>query len=134
MKKDLPENIVEDISIAVSLESETPETKSWSVYLINRKRETLKNVLVTSKGYDVSDGKDIKTSILRHFIGDVEANSFALIEPIDDALFGLTNEYWLSYYIEGVIYDKKFIFLPESVVDENFIKLPILNKPGVLVG
>lgn len=134
MKKDLPENIVEDISIAVSLESETPETKSWSVYLINRKRETLKNVLVTSKGYDVSDGKDIKTSILRHFIGDVEANSFALIEPIDDALFGLTNEYWLSYYIDGVIYDKKFIFLPESVVDENFIKLPILNKPGVLVG
>ena len=134
MKKDLPENIVEDISIAGSLESETPEAKNWSVYLINRKEETLKNVLVTSKGYDVSDGKDIKTSILRHFIGDVEGNSFALIEPIDDALFGLTNEYWLSYYIDGVIYDKKFIFLPESIVDDNFIKLPILNKPGVLVG
>src|SRR5690606_8911990 len=113
MKKDLPENIVEDISIAVSLESETPEAKNWSVYLINRKEETLKNVLVTSKGYDVSDGKDIKTSILRHFIGDVEGNSFALIEPIDDALFGLTNELWLSYFIEVVIYYQTYHYFPE---------------------
>lgn len=134
MKKDLPENIVEDISIAVSLEGETPETKIWRVYLINQKNETLRNVLVTSKGYDRSEGKDIKTSILRHFLGDVEGRSSALIEPIDDALFGLTNEYWLSYYIDDVIYDKKFIFLPESIVDSNFIKLPLLNKPGVLIG
>lgn len=134
MKKDLPENIVEDISIAVSLESETPESKTWYVYLINRKQYTLKNVMISSKGYDVSEGKDIKTSVLRHFLGDVEANSFAMIEPIDDALFGLTNEYWLSYYIDGVIYDKKFIFLPESIVDSNFVKLPIVNKPGVLIG
>lgn len=134
MKKDLPENIVEDISIAVSLEDETPETKIWRVYLINQKNETLRNVLVTSKGYDRSEGKDIKTSILRHFLGDVEGRSSALIEPIDDALFGLTNEYWLSYYIDDVIYDKKFIFLPESIVDSNFIKLPLLNKPGVLIG
>lgn len=134
MKKDLPGNIVEDISIAVSLENETPEAKTWYVYLINRKKDPLKNVIVTSKGYDVSEGKDIKTSTLRHFIGDVEAGSFAMIEPIDDALFGLTNEYWLSYYIDEVIYDKKFIFLPESIVDSNFVKLPILNKPGVLIG
>lgn len=134
MKKDLPENIVEDISIAVSLEGETPETKTWRVYLINQKNETLRNVLVTSKGYDRSEGKDIKTSILRHFLGDVEGRSSALIEPIDDALFGLTNEYWLSYYIDDVIYDKKFIFLPESIVESNFIKLPLLNKPGVLIG
>ncbi|WP_118196133.1 hypothetical protein [Albibacterium indicum] len=134
MKKDLPENIVEDISIAVSLEGGTPETKIWRVYLINQKNETLRNVLVTSKGYDRSEGKDIKTSILRHFLGDVKGRSSALIEPIDDALFGLTNEYWLSYYIDDVIYDKKFIFLPESIVDSNFIKLPLLNKPGVLIG
>lgn len=134
MKKDLPENIVEDISIAVSLESETPQAKSWYVYLINRKEETISNVLITSKGYDISDGKNIKTSVLRHFIGDIEGNSFAMIEPIDDALFGLTNEYWLSYYIDDTIYDKKFIFLPESIVDDNFVKLPILNKPGVLIG
>jgi len=134
MKKDLPENRVEDIGIAVVLEGETPEVRTWNVYLINRKEEPINNVLVSSKGYDFSDGKDIQTTLLRHFIGDVEGNSFAKIEPIDEALFGLTNEYWLSYYIDGTIYDKKFIFLPESIVDSNFVKVPILNKPGVLIG
>src|SRR5690606_11696370 len=134
MKKDLPENIVEDIRIAVVLEGETPESRSWYVYLINRKKEGINNVLVSSKGYDFSNRKDIQTSLLRHFIGDVNGQSFAKIEPIDEALFGLTNEFWLSFYIDGTIYDKKYIFLPEGIVDSNFVKIPILNKPGVLIG
>lgn len=134
MKKDLPNNLVEDISVAVALEGETPESRSWYVYLINRKAEDLKHVMVTSKGYDVSNGKDIKTSVLRHYIGDVSKASFVKIEPIDEALFGLTNEYWISFYVDDVIYDKKFIFLPESIVESNFLKIPILNKPGVLIG
>lgn len=134
MKRDLPKNIVEDIGIAIVLEGETPESKFWYVYIINRKKETINNVLVSSRGYDYTDGKDIQTTVLRHFIGDINGNSFAKIEPIDEALFGLTNEYWLSYYINGTIYDKKFIFLPESVVDSNFVRIPIINKPGVLIG
>jgi len=134
MKKDLPKNIVEDIGIAIVLEGETPESKSWYVYIINRKNKPINNVLISSRGYDYTDGKDIQTTVLRHFIGDINGNSFAKIEPIDEALFGLTNEYWLSYYINGTIYDKKFIFLPESVVDSNFVRIPIINKPGVLIG
>ncbi|HUH18592.1 hypothetical protein [Albibacterium sp.] len=134
MKRDLPKNIVEDIGIAIVLEGETPESKLWYVYIINRKKETINNVLISARGYDYTDGKDIQTTTLRHFIGDISGSSYAKIEPIDEALFGLTNEYWLSYYINGTIYDKKFIFLPESVVDSNFVRIPILNKPGVLIG
>jgi len=134
MKKDLPENIVEDISVAVVLERESPNEPVWNVYLINQKKETIKNVMVSSKGYGTKDGKEVKTSILRHFIGDIDADDYAKIEAIDEQVFGLTNEYWLSYYIDGTIYDKKYIFLPESIIDENLIKIPVLNKPGVLIG
>lgn len=134
MKKDLPENIVEDISIAIVLESESADSKVWNVYLINEKNVPLSNVFVTSKGYGQQDGKEVKTSTLRHFIGDVEANSFLKIEAIDTQVFGLTNEYWLSYYIDKTIYDKKYIFLPESIVDENMSKVPLVNKPGVIIG
>lgn len=133
MKKDLPENIVEDIAIAVVLMSETPEVKNWTVYLLNLKNKPITNVLITSKGYGEKDGKEVKTSLLRHFIGDVAAQSTAGIEAIDPTVFGLTNEYWLSYYINGTIYDKKFYFLPESIVDDNLIKIPLLNKPGVMI-
>lgn len=134
MKKDIPVKVVEDIAIAVVLEKETPEAKVWNVYLINLKDEPIETVLVTSKGYGLKDGEEVKTSILRHSIGDVGGKDYAKIEAIDEQVFGLTNEYWLSYYIDGHIYDKKFIFLPESIIDANFIRIPVVNKPGVMIG
>jgi hypothetical protein len=133
MIKDLPPNVVKDIAVAVALEGENAESKVWYVYLINLKNVPLENVLVTSKGYGEKNGEQVKTSTLRHSFPLVEANSYKLIEPIDEQTFGLNNEYWLSYYIGQEIYDKKFIFLPESIVDDNFIKLPIINKPGVMI-
>jgi hypothetical protein len=133
MIKDLPPNVVKDVAVAVALEGENAESKVWYVYLINLKNVPLENVLVTSKGYGEKDGEQVKTSTLRHSFPLVESNSYKLIEPIDEQTFGLNNEYWLSYYIGREIYDKKFIFLPESIVDDNFIKLPVVNKPGVMI-
>lgn len=133
MKKDLPENIVQDIAIAVVLKNESPEVKNWTVYLINLKDKPLTNVLISSKGYGEKDGRMVQTSILRHSLGDLQARSFAGIEAIDPEVFGLTNEYWLSYYLDEVIYDKKFIFLPESIVDDNLIRVPLVNMPGVMI-
>ncbi len=134
MKKDLPENIVENVSIAVVMESASPESKDWNVYLINLKDEVIETVLVSSKGYGEKNGEAVKTSVLRHSIGDVAPNHYAMIEMIDEQVFGLTNEYWLSYYINGQIFDKKFIFVPESIVESNLIRIPVLNKPGVMIG
>jgi len=133
MKKDLPENIVQDLAMAVVLMSETPEVKNWTVYLVNLKKVQIDNVLISSKGYGEKDGRIVKTSVLRHFLGDIPPASYKGVEAIDTEVFGLTNEYWLSYYIDGTIYDKKFIFLPESIVDENLIKIPLVNRPGVMI-
>ncbi|MDO3643087.1 hypothetical protein [Mucilaginibacter sp. L3T2-6] len=133
MIKDLPDNTVKDIAIAVALEKESVESKIWYVYLINLKNEAIENVLITSKGYGDKDGVQVKTSTLRHMIPLVEPNSYKLIEPIDEQTFGLNNEYWLSYYIGKDIYDKKFIFLPESIVEMNFMRLPVVNKVGVMI-
>lgn len=133
MKKDLPENIVEDIAIAVVLTSESPEFKNWTVYLVNLKNDVLENVMISSKGYGEKDGRKVQTSVLRHSLGNVMPQSFAGVEAIAPEVLGLTNEYWLSYYLNNVMYDKKFIFLPESIVDENLIRIPLVNKPGVMI-
>lgn len=133
MKKDLPENIVEDIAMTVVLMNDTPETSSWTVYIVNLKQELIENVLISSKGYGEKDGKLVKTSILRHSLGDIKPQSYAVVEAIDPEVFGLTNEYLLSYYINGNIYDKKFIFLPESIVDNNLTRIPLIDKPGVMI-
>lgn len=134
MKQDILHPSVEGISIAVVLESEDPVSRHWNVYLVNHRKEAIERVLITSKGYGTKDGKEVKTSTLRHSIGTLEARCFSTIEAIDEQVFGLSNEYWLSFYIGDQLYDKKFIFLPESIIESNLIRIPLVNKAGVMIG
>lgn len=134
MLSDLPKNEVKDVAMAVVLEEATAEAKSWRVFLLNLKKEAIETVMVTSKGYGTRKGKEVKTSVLRHAFPRIEGREYALVELIDEQVFGLNNEYWLSFYQNGIIYDKKFIFLPESIVEEHLVRVPLVNKPGVIIG
>ena len=133
MKKDILPPTVEDIGVAVVKELNELNEQEWNVYLINFKKEKIEGVLVTSHGYGVSGEKNVKTSTLRHFLDEVGSKSFVKFEPIIETLFGLNNEYWVSFYINHVMYDKKYIFLPETIKEENFILIPYINKKGVLI-
>ena len=132
MKKDIPENKVEGVYMAVVKQTDDVESFHWNVYLINANNYPIENVLVTSKGYGKNEGEDVKTSILRHMFEVMAPHSSVLVEPIDPKLFALTNEYWVSYYIEREIYDKKFLFVPDSIVEENVRVIQDLNMKGVL--
>lgn len=133
MKKDIIPPIVEDIAVAVVKETNELHELEWNVYLVNLKKETIEGVLVTSKGYGVYNDEEVKTSVLRHFLDTVEPNGFQKIEPIVETVFGLNNEYWVSFFCEKVMYDKKYIFLPETIKEENFITIPCINKKGVMI-
>lgn len=134
MKKDINPPKVEDVAVAIVQEENELGQLVWNVYLINQRNETIENVLVSSKGYitDVA-GKETKTSTLRHAIGNVESKDFAMIEPIMENVFALHNEYWVSFFLNNEMYDKKYIFLAETIKEENLILVPILNKKGVLI-
>jgi hypothetical protein len=135
MKKDIVRPKVEDVSMAVVLEKDAAngQPREWAVYLINRKDVALRNVLIASKGYGNIDGQEIRTSVLRHFFEDVGPQSSTKVERIMEDVFGLNNEYMLSFYIGSDIYDRKYIFVPESVNDGNLVKVPILGLKGVLI-
>jgi hypothetical protein len=133
MKKDITPPQVEDIAVAVVKEQNELAEAEWNVYLINLKKEKIEGVLVSSQGYGMFEAKEVKTSMLRHFLDEVPAESFQKIEPIMENLFGLSNEYWVSFYLNKVMYDKKYIFLPETIKEENFIAIPYLNKKGVMI-
>ena len=136
MKKDIDIPKVEDISVAVVKEWNDEKTEEvFNVYLINMRSSVIKNTLVTSKGYgqNQSTGEKVNTSTLRHFIGDLDAQDYAKIEPIIEEVFGLNNEYWVSFFQGNQMYDKKFIFLAETIKDENMVNVPVINKPGVLI-
>lgn len=105
----------------------------WSIYLINQKNEPLQNIIVASKGYGIVNEEEVKTSTLRHFFEELEANSVQKVENIMPDVFGLNNEYMLTFYINQMIYDRKYIFVPDSIVEENLIPIPLIDKPGILI-
>ncbi|MBX2944273.1 MAG: hypothetical protein KF725_00455 [Cyclobacteriaceae bacterium] len=127
---EIPE--VKNVSVAITCKQQPGETAEWSVYLINKNPFPIENTLVASKGYGEKDGQEQQTSVLRHFIETVPAHSAALVEPIDPAVFHLDNEYWVSYYIGTTIFDKRFVFVPDSIREENLIFIKELNAEGVL--
>lgn len=134
MKKDIDIPEVKEVSVGIVRETSEDGVSLWNVYLINQKNEAIESVLISSIGYGEAKGEKQKTSTLRHFFEVLPAKSFVLVEPIMEELFGLTNEYWVSFYIGKTIFDKKFIFLPESIQLTNATSIPVLNKAGILIG
>ena len=133
MLKDIPQLVVEKIVVAIVQERDEDENLIWNVYLINLYNEEIYGVLVSSKGYGKFEGREVKTSVLRHLIGTVETKEYAKIEPLMDDLLGLNKEYWVSFYKDKLLYDKKYVFLPDSVREENLTMIPVLNKKGIMI-
>ncbi|WP_100630182.1 hypothetical protein [Algoriphagus formosus] len=131
MKKDIDFSPVTGVKLAIA-KTETESGEDWAVYIINLNLIELKNVMITSKGYGELEGEQRKTSTLRHLIEELGAQTVAKIEPIDPAVFELTNEFWVSYYILDQIFDKKFIFTPGSFHPSLQRMIPELGLEGVL--
>ena len=134
MRKDIHAPKVEGVAMAVVRETDPEGEPAWYVYLINQREEELENVLVSSRGYGELGGEARKTSEMRHFLDKLGPKSWARIERIVEDVFGLNNQYWISFYLNGQIYDKKYIFLPESIHEEHFTHLPLMDKRGVMIG
>lgn len=109
--------------------AKTPE--AWKVYLINHSLDKLENVMISSKGYGNNGGEEQRTSVLRHSIPYLDPEMYAMIEPIDASVFHLTNEYWVSYYIEDQVFDKKFLFKPHSISEESLENIKLLSMQGI---
>lgn len=131
MIKDIQIPEVKNVTLAVVREG-IKGLEEWKVYLINNNEFPIENTLVASKGYGEKEGEKQKTSTLRHFLETVPANDSTLIEPIDPSVFHLNNEYWVSYYIGSQIYDKRFLFVPDTICEKNVIFIKELEMEGVL--
>lgn len=129
MKKDIEFPEVAGVQIAI-----VPDEggEQWAVLLINTNNFTLQNTFVSSQGYGFRNQESVKTSTLRHFVGDVEPQQIKQIELIDPQVFDLSNEYWLSFFANDKLYDKKYIFAPGSICDQNLSLIKSINQTGIL--
>lgn len=132
MKKDIILPKVDRVDVVVILEDEI--TNEYNVYLWNHSEDIIEGIIITSAGFgeDSLTGEKILTATLRHSLEVLLPNEVAKIEVIMPEVFGLYNEYWLSFWVNDVLYDKQFLFPPESIIPSNFKLINQFGKKGVL--
>ena len=129
MKKDIEIPVVKDIYIAMLYEGNDDfPSKEWNAYLINDGSFPIEMVFVVSKGYD----GDIKTATMRHRMEALEAKSYQKLEFVQKDVLALTNEFYVTYYLNGQLYEKRFIFNKGMVSEENLAQIPLLQIKGIL--
>jgi hypothetical protein len=135
MKEGLLGPIVENVGVAVVQDINEENTIMYYVYLVNLRDDIMEGIIITSTGYgeNVNTGERIKTSTLRHSLEVLLPNEAAKLEPIMEEVFGLSNEYWVSFWVNEVMYDKKFVFLPETISPDKMKIIPVLQAKGIML-
>ncbi|WP_323755251.1 hypothetical protein [Roseivirga sp.] len=129
MKKDILFPEVTGVKIAIAKSTNSLGESEWHAYVINKNLIELTDVLIVSKGLEKTNGEGRKTSTLRHTLGTIEAQSTAPIEMISPEVFSFQNEFWISYYIVGELFDKKFIVAP--FIEFQLVDIEELGLKGI---
>lgn len=125
---------VEDVAMAVVPDSEEDkEGVGWIVYLVNLKEDPIDGVIVASMGYGSLEGKQVKTSTLRQFFDRISGNTYVKVELIEKKLIALNNEFWVSFWYKGKMFDKRYVFVTDSITPDNLTDVPVLQKRGVMI-
>lgn len=135
MREELLGPKVEGVAVAVVKQIGEDNATIYNVYLINLREDIIEGIIITSEGFgvNVETGEKIKTSSLRHSMELMLPNEAAKIEPIMEEVFGMTNQYWVSFWINDTMYDKKYIFLPETIQEKNMKMIPSIGLEGVII-
>lgn len=129
MKKDIEIPIAKDVHVTIVHEwNEEFSSKDWNAYIINDRTTPIEMVLVVSKGFK----GDEKTSTMRHAIDTINSKSFEKIEVIQEEVVAFNNEFFVTYYADNKLYEKRFLFDSGRVTKANLKPIPIIEKEGVL--
>lgn len=124
---------VEGLSLIVTLEETTAEDQ-FTIFLFNEKNDILEGIIITCVGYleNPDSGQPIKTSVLRHSLEIMLPNEAARIELIMPEVFRLYNEYWVSFWVNDDLFDKKFIIPPFAIDKEKMNFIEAVGSKGLV--
>ena len=129
MKKDIDIPEVENVYVAaVKVYNESFKVEEWNAYLINDRDEAIEMALIVSKGYDNRK----ETSVIRHKLEKLPSKSFAKIEFIQEEVLALNNQFQVTFFADGKMFEKKYLFRKNSVNEKALREIPIIPNKGVL--
>ena len=135
MREELLGPKVENVAVAVVQELNEHKEICYNVYLMNLREDIMEGIIITSKGYgeNANTGEKVKTAMLRHCLEILLPNEVAKIEPIVEEVFGIANEYWVSFWADDVMYDKRFVFEANTIHPKKFVAIPQLKAKGIII-
>ncbi|NPA34525.1 MAG: hypothetical protein GXO48_06330 [Chlorobi bacterium] len=129
MLKDIDFPIGRDVEVfAVEIE-ERGDGRWWKVFIHNKGDKPLKNVLISSVAYDEFGRR--KTQIFRYHIDLLESREYAPLDILTPQLQSLLNEYFISYWQEGVLYERRLTFPSHHFLKDNEVDIPVLGIKGI---
>jgi len=128
MKKDIEISVSKEVFVALIYDWDDKYlSKGWTAYILNNRTSPIEMVLVVSKGYD----DERKTSTMRHSVGDVASKSFEKIEFVQDAVLALENEFFVTFFADNKLYERRFLFKKDSVNTKGLRNIPLIDKEGI---
>ncbi|SIS39519.1 hypothetical protein SAMN05421766_101455 [Zobellia uliginosa] len=129
MKKDIEIPIAKDVHVAIVREwNEEFLSKDWNAYILNNRADAIEMTIVVSKGYD----DERKTSTMRHGLGLISAKSFAKIEVLQEDILALDNEFFVTFFAEGKLFEKRFVFPKNTINERDLQPIPLIDLEGIL--
>lgn len=130
MKKDIEIPEVKDVFLAVVREeNEDFRSLDWNAYLVNDSNTAIDTVLIVTRGFSETQA----TSTMRHSLKELPSKSFAKVEFLQDEVLSLNNEFSVSFFSEGKMLHKKFLFRKNSINEKATQDIPVMGKRGVVV-
>ncbi|CAM4159877.1 hypothetical protein [Zobellia nedashkovskayae] len=128
MKKDIEIPIAKDVQVAIIREwNEEFLSKDWNAYITNNRADQIEMVMVVSKGFD----EERQTTTMRHSMGTILPSDFKKIELLQEEVLALDNEFFVTFFAEGKLFEKRFLFQKNTVSEKNLSTIPIIEKDGI---
>lgn len=129
MKKDIEIPIAKNVHVAIIHEwNDEFLEKNWNAYLINDRDSKIEAVIAVSNGFE----GDRKTSTMRHGLGDIPAKSFRKIEILQEDILAFNNEFFVTFFADDKLYEKRFLFEKYSISESNLGPVPVMELEGVM--
>ncbi len=129
MKKDILIPVAKNIQIVAVKEWDKDFLmQTWNVYVINNRNDVIETILVLSRGNSETE----KTSTLRRSIGSLPPHSGIKIEYISEEVLSFTNEYLVTFFADNKLYERNFVFKPNSISEKNAVFIDLMGQDCVV--
>lgn len=129
MKKDIEIPQANGVGVAIALEQNLETgNEEWFAHLINRRAADIEMIVIVSQGFNETQ----TTSLFRRRIDKLAAGQSTKFELMQPEVFALDNRFQLTFFENGKLYDREFLFERNIINKDVIATIPEIGHKGLL--